>query len=280
MTFNHENLKVYQRTLPFNVKVGVWTAQWDSKHALCDQLSRAAGSMLENIAVASAAYSTMKLRGLDYAIGSSLECAACLDLAGIKQLLDMKSLHTEKEELSQIVRMLVGLRRSWAQSGRSVREDPAEYSTQGDGIDKARDKARDKDEGRGDKACDKARDKDEGEKPLFHHETLDVYKVGLEAATAFCSSDAISRLPNPVFRRLDQLLTSMVLNIAEGNGRFSEADQARFLGTSHESAIKLSARMDLCVSQSLLPLDEVVGWKALLQRVSVMTSSMIAGSQR
>jgi len=273
MPFNHENLKVYQRTLPFNVKVGVWTAEWDSKHALCDQFTRAAGSMLENIAVASAAYSAMKLRGLDYAIGSSLECAACLDLAGIKQLLDMESVHKEKQELSQTLRMLVGLRKSWAQSGRLVREDSAEYSTQGDGIDKARDKACDK-------ARDKARDKEGGEKTLFHHETLDVYKVGIEVATAFCSSDAISRLPNPVFRRLDLLLTSMILNIAEGNGRFSDADQARFLGTSHESAVKLAARLDLCATQGLLPLDEIAGWKALLQRVSVMTSSMRAGIQR
>ena len=217
--------------------------------------------MLENIAVASAAYSTMKLRGLDYAIGSSLECAACLDLAGIKQLLDMKSLHTEKEELSQILRMLVGLRKSWAQSRAVVREDSAEYSTQRDGVDKARDK-----EGRG--------------QPLFHHETLDVYRVALEVAVALCGSEAVSGLPNPVFRRLDQLLTSMILNIAEGNGRFSDSDQARFLGTSHESAIKLAARLDLCVTQSLLPLDVIAAWKALLQRVSVMTSSMIAGTQR
>jgi hypothetical protein len=37
MAFNHENLKVYQRTLPFNVKVGAWTGQWDSKHAIGDQ---------------------------------------------------------------------------------------------------------------------------------------------------------------------------------------------------------------------------------------------------
>ncbi|MDP7023788.1 MAG: four helix bundle protein [Kiritimatiellia bacterium] len=261
MAFNHENLKVYQRTLTFNVKVGIWTAQWDRKHALSDQLARAAGSILENIAVASAAYSAMKLRSLDYAIGSSLECAACLDLAGIKQLLDMKSLHTEKEELSQILPMLVGLRKSWAQSGSVVREDPAEYSTQRDGIDKAH-------------------DKDGREKPLFHHETLDVYRVSIEVATAFCSSDVVSRLPNPVFRRLDQLLTSMILNIAEGNGRFSDADQARFLGTSHESAIKLAARLDLCVTQSLLPMDTIAAWKALLQRVSVMTASMITGNQR
>jgi four helix bundle protein len=261
MAFDHENLQVYQRTLPLNAKVAVWTAEWDDKHALCDQLSRAAGSMLENIAVASAAYSTMKLRDLDYAIGSSLECAACLDLARVKRLLDAKDVYAEKEELSQILRMLVGLRKSWSRPGDAVREDCAEYSTQGEVIDKARDK-----DGEG--------------KPLFHHETLDVYRVGLEVATAICSSGAISRLPNPVFRRLDQLLTSMILNIAEGNGRFSDADQARFLGTSHESAIKLAARIDLCVTQSLLPLDEVVGWKAFLQRVSVMTLSMIGSIQQ
>ena len=33
MAFNHENLKVYQRTLIFNSKVGIWTGQWDNKHA-------------------------------------------------------------------------------------------------------------------------------------------------------------------------------------------------------------------------------------------------------
>ncbi len=141
------------------------------------------------------------------------------------------------------------------------REGSAQYSTPGDGIDKAR-------------------DKDGAEKLPFHHETLDVYKVAIEVATAFCASEAVSCLSNQAFRRLDELLTSMVLNIAEGNGRFSDADQARFLGTSHESAIKLAARLDLCVTQNLLPRDEVVGWKALLQRVSVMASSMIAGIQR
>ena len=264
MAFNHENLKVYQRTLPFNVKVGVWTGQWDGKHAICDQLSRAAGSILENIAMASAAYSSLKLRRLDYAIGSSLECAACLDLADIKRLLDPESAYAEKEELSQILRMLVGLRKSWARSGLVVREESAEYSTQGEWIDKAR---------------DKARDKDSRERVLFHHETLDVYKVGLEAASAVCSSEAISRLSNSVFRRLDELLTSMILNIAEGNGRFSNADQARFLSTSHESAVKLAARLDLCVTQDLLPRKEVAEWKALLERVTVMTASMIAGIQ-
>ena len=140
MAFNHEKLNVYQRTLPFNAKVNSRTGQWDSKHAICDQLSRAAGSMLENIALASAAYSAMKVRGLDYAIGSCLECAACLDLACMKRLLEKDLILSEKEELSQILRMLVGLRKSWSSSRQVVREGAAEYSTQGEGIEKAREK--------------------------------------------------------------------------------------------------------------------------------------------
>ena len=263
MNFNHENLHVYQRMLPFNVMAFAWTNEWDSKHAICDQLSRAAESMLENVAVASAAYSSsMKHRYLNYAIGSSLECAGCLDLARVKRLLDAKTAYAEKDELSQILRMMVGLRKSWTQSGGMVREHDSDYSSDGGEIDKVHDKARDK-EGQ--------------EKPLFHHEALDVYKVGIEVASAFCASEAVASLSNHSFRRLDELLTSMVLNIAEGNGRFSAADQARFLGTSHESAIKLAARLDLCVAQDVLPKDEVNGWKELLQRVSVMTSAMIAG---
>jgi len=133
---------------------------------------------------------------------------------------------------------------------------------------------------RGGEEINTARDNASGEGILFHHETLDVYRVSLEAATAFCCSESVSSLSNSVFRRLDELFTSMVLNIAEGNGRFSDADQVRFLGTSHESAVKVAARLDLCVTQSMLPGDVVAGWKALLERVSVMTASMIAGIQR
>jgi four helix bundle protein len=267
MAFNHENLKVYQRTLLFNTTVGTWLAQWDRKHAVCDQLSRAAGSMLENIAMASAAYSAMKQRSLDYAIGSTLECAACLDLARVKRLIDEGIAYSEKEELSQILRMLVGLRRSWSRAAQVVKEERAEYGMglRGGGDDEAQDKA-----------CDKGLDKVREEKILFHHERLDVYRVAIRVAQAFRSSEAVCGLSNPVFRRLDELLTSMVLNIAEGNGRFSDADQRRFLGTSHEAAIKLAARLDLCVSQNLLAKGEVDEWKGLLERVAGMTAGMIA----
>jgi len=139
MPFNHEKLRVYQRTLFFNSKVSVWTAQWDNKHSVVHHFSRAAGSILENIAMSSASFSGMKTKSLNYAIGSSLECAACLDLACLKQLLDTEMVYTEKKELSQILRMLVGLRTSWDKKRNVVREEQAGYE-----VDRRADKAYDK----------------------------------------------------------------------------------------------------------------------------------------
>ncbi len=56
------------------------------------------------------------------------------------------NVYAEQEELSPILRMLVGLRKSWASTAHVAREGSAEYSTQGQGIDKAHDKARDKEQ--------------------------------------------------------------------------------------------------------------------------------------
>ena len=40
MAFNHEKLKIYERTLRFNAKVSKWTSHWDSKHAVCGRSFR------------------------------------------------------------------------------------------------------------------------------------------------------------------------------------------------------------------------------------------------
>jgi four helix bundle protein len=71
----------------------------------------------------------------------------------------------------------------------------------------------------------------------------------------------------------------MVLNIAEGNGRFSESDQRRFLGGAHESAIKMAANLDLCVAQKALPREDADKCKTLLARVACMTAKMAGGAE-
>ena len=46
VVFYHEKLQVYQLGLAFYADVDGWMSAWDSKHAVCDQLQRAAESMV------------------------------------------------------------------------------------------------------------------------------------------------------------------------------------------------------------------------------------------
>lgn len=48
----------------------------------------------------------------DIARGSALECAACLDVMALKQLIDREQAKQGKEYLSSIVAMLIGLIKS------------------------------------------------------------------------------------------------------------------------------------------------------------------------
>jgi four helix bundle protein len=259
MSFSHENLHVYQRILAFNARIGVDIEHWDKRHSICDHLPRAATSVVENIAMGSAAYSNMKVKSLDYAVGSMLECAACLDIASVKKLLSEGSIIGFKGELCELLKMLIGLRRRWVQQ--EVREDQEDYANA---------------------HCSEedspSRERSGSDRPMFHHEGLDVYRVALSVFDLLSSSASVQNLRSAVFRRLDVLATSTVLNIAEGNGRFSILDQKRFLCTAHESAVKLTTRLDLCVVQGQLPKEEATLMKNRLSRVSPMTSAMITES--
>jgi four helix bundle protein len=85
--FSIEKLKVYDRAMASVARLSQLSACWDKRHAVVDQLVRASESVVLNIAEG------VRLRGtanrqhvLDYAIGSALECAACLDIAVLRNL--------------------------------------------------------------------------------------------------------------------------------------------------------------------------------------------------
>src|SRR6059036_3526276 len=104
--FAHEKLQVYGKALDFAAKAAAWTSTWDRKHALVDHLSRATESIALNLAEAARQRGTpARLRIADYAIGSSLECAGCLDVALIKKLLTNEQCHQEKYRLCEITKM-------------------------------------------------------------------------------------------------------------------------------------------------------------------------------
>jgi len=63
---------------------------------------------------------------LDFARGSALECAACLDVLVAKRLTDAAAVVSGKEQLFEIVSMLMGLINSL---NSRISEEPGTYSS-------------------------------------------------------------------------------------------------------------------------------------------------------
>jgi four helix bundle protein len=81
-------------------------------------------------------------------------------------------------------------------------------------------------------------------KTYFDHERLNVY----QEAIAFCGwvGDLLSEVTVKASAKdqLDRASTSIRLNIAEGNGKFSNAGRARFLEIARGSALECAACID------------------------------------
>lgn len=108
--FDHEKLEVYQRSINF---VG-WTSEildgLPKSSPVRDQLDRASMSIPLNLAEGNGKWTSKdRCRYFDSARGSSLECAAALDVASAKGFVDRCMAREGKEQLVEIVRMLVGL---------------------------------------------------------------------------------------------------------------------------------------------------------------------------
>lgn len=242
---SHEKLHVYQDALSFVTEAEALIECWDRRHAIADHLPRAAESVVVNLAESVRADSPKrKETSMDYSLGSVFECAACLDIAVVKGFLDPDRAIESKTRLAKICGELIGLRKSW--SAQSVGEGSTEYPA-----------------------------RDAQNRPIFHHERLDVYQVALEVFKRLDFNTLLKKLPVKVFQKYDEAGTSMVLNIAEGNGRYAELDHGRFLRLANQSSIRLSALLDVGRAKGLWDDESLLKVKGLLERVARMTRAML-----
>jgi four helix bundle protein len=238
----HHQLKVYEKALILGAGAEAFSSDWGRRHAIVEHFRRAAESIVLNIAdAARLASGADKAKTLDYALGSTLECAACLDIASIKGCLSHDRSIGEKRRLLEITRMLVGLRKAWLQS--RMGEEPGTYQAEPAG---------------------------RKVEVLFHHESLDVYQAGLGFIRWFVELPGARELSERLCREIDKAATAVVLNVAEGNGRYSELDHRRFLGIAAGAAVKAAAYLDL-YQRNLLPVQvETLRGRELLSRIVAM----------
>src|SRR5881296_4461260 len=104
--FDREKLDVYQEAIAFCGWVGEFLSAISAKAAVKDQLDRASTSIPLNIAEGNGKFAIKdRCRFLDFARGSALECAACLDVLVAKKLSDEAAVWSGKQQLFEIVSM-------------------------------------------------------------------------------------------------------------------------------------------------------------------------------
>ena len=111
--------------------------------------------------------------------------------------------------------------------------------------------------------------------PVFDQEKLEVYRDSI----AFCGWVGIflSEIEGKTAARdqLDRASTSIPLNIAEGNGKFSPRDRARFFEMARGSALECAACLDVLVVRRLTRAEKITEPKQQLARIVRMLIGLL-----
>ena len=112
-------------------------------------------------------------------------------------------------------------------------------------------------------------------KIYFDHEKLDVY----QEAIGFCGW--VGEFLNAISAKaaakdqLDRASTSIPLNIAEGNGKFSAKDRARFFEVARGSALECASCLDVILVRKLASEEQVILAKERLSRIVQMLIGLL-----
>ncbi len=111
--------------------------------------------------------------------------------------------------------------------------------------------------------------------PLFDHDKLEAYQQSLGFIR--WATPLLDKLPAKlsVYDQLDRASTSVPLNIAEGNGKFTSPDRCRYLDSARGSALECAACLDVLVAKGRATEAEVEPGKQLLRRVVSLLVGLI-----
>jgi four helix bundle protein len=112
-------------------------------------------------------------------------------------------------------------------------------------------------------------------KTLFDHEKLDVYQESI----AFCGwvGEFLKSTPGKTAAKdqLDRASTSIPVNVAEGNGKFSSRDRARFLEMARGSALECAACLDVLRARRLTSTETITPAKKQLVGIVQMLVGLL-----
>ena len=111
--------------------------------------------------------------------------------------------------------------------------------------------------------------------PIFDHEKLQVYQAAIQFVG--WSETILQKAPKSlaVSGQLERAATSIPLNIAEGNGKFTAADRCKFFDIARGSALECAACLDVLLARKQISEQEVQAGKAILTGIVAMLVGLI-----
>ena len=109
----------------------------------------------------------------------------------------------------------------------------------------------------------------------FDHEKLEVYQEAISFVGWLSQMLEDTTRLGDVKDQLDRASVSIALNIAEGNGKYSQKDRCRFLDTANASTLECAAGLDVLVAKRKLTPSQVRPGKESLQKIVRMLMGLI-----
>jgi four helix bundle protein len=109
----------------------------------------------------------------------------------------------------------------------------------------------------------------------FDHDKLAVYQAAIRFVT--WSSDILTDIPKglAVHNQFDRATTSIPLNIAEGNGKYTPADRCRYFDSARGSALECAACLDVLLARGRITLSVAEEGKSVLIEIVSMLVGLI-----
>lgn len=109
----------------------------------------------------------------------------------------------------------------------------------------------------------------------FDHEKLHVYQKALLFNEFTHKILSRIRFQTEIKNQLDRASISILLNIAEGNGKFSPKDRCRYFDISMGSTLESSACIDILYIKNFINDDEKKKGKEILNEIVAMLIGLI-----
>lgn len=111
----------------------------------------------------------------------------------------------------------------------------------------------------------------------FDHEKLRVYQASLEFIKWLHEQKILERIPKGLaaYEHLDRSSTSATLNIAEGNGKFTQRDRCKYFDIARGSTLECASALDILVAKTILSEDEIIPGKKILHSMISMLVGLI-----